>query len=406
MKSQKRCDLSKGIVDDPASNTVTFHLTAPDPDLLHKLTLPAAFAVPAATAFNARLPLPATGPYMIASYDAKRGARLVRNPRFHEWSAAAQPRGYPDEIIMRTGLSPDAQVRAVERGKADVLHGVPGPPSRVSELRRQYASRLQVNPAKGTVYVFLNTRLPPFDNLKVRQAVNYAVDRNRTVELQGGSDQMQPTCQVLPPNFDGYRRYCPYTIDPRPDGKYTGPDLAKARALVAASGTSGQAVTVWTTPGCCLDRYFVSVLQSLGYRARLKVIPKGNVNAYLSVLSDSRRKVQAGINAWFADYLSASNFFPVLLTCASYHPRSPENPNVAEFCDPHIDAEIARARSLQTSDPQAASQLWSKIDRDIVDQAPWVAVMNPRWIDFVSPRVGNYQFNPQWIALFDQLWVK
>jgi peptide/nickel transport system substrate-binding protein len=405
-KTPPNCDLSQGIVADPESNTVTFHLTAPDPDLLHKLTLPAAFAVPAGTPISARLPLPATGPYMIASYDPKHGARLVRNPRFHEWSAAAQPSGYPDEIVLRTGLSPDAQVSAVERGKADVLHGLPDPPSRVSVLRRQHASWLQVNPAKGTVYVFLNTRLPPFNNPKARQAVNYAVDRNRTVELQGGTDRMQPTCQVLPPNFDGYSRYCPYTNDPRADGKYTGPDLSKARALVAASGTSGQAVTVWTTPGCCLDRYFVSVLRSLGYRARLKVVPSGNPNSYLSVLSDSRRKVQAGITGWFADYLSPSNFFPQLLTCASYHPRSADNENVAGFCDPRIDDEIARSRSLQTTDPQAASQLWSKVDRDIVDQAPWVAVMNPRWIDFVSPRVGNFQFHPQWIALFDQLWVK
>jgi peptide/nickel transport system substrate-binding protein len=74
--------------------------------------------------------------------------------------------------------------------------------------------------------------------------------------------------------------------------------------------------------------------------------------------------------------------------------------------DPRIDAEIARARSLQTSDPQAASQLWSRIDRDIVDPAPWVTVMNPRWTDVVSRRVGNYQYNPQWRALLDQVWVK
>ena len=254
--------------------------------------------------------------------------------------------------------------------------------------------------------MWLNTRLPPFNNLKVRQAVNYAVDRNRTVELQGGPTQMQRTCQVLPPNFDGYRRYCPYTIDPRPDGKYTGPDLARAQALVAASGTSGQAVTVWGGGGCCLDRYFVSVLKSLGYRARFKLVPKGKVNAYFFNLGDSRRKIQATVNGWFSDYLSASNFFPVLFTCASFHPRSADNANVAEFCNPRIDAEIARARSLQTSDPEAASRLWSKIDRDVVDQAPVVAAMNVRSVDFVSARVRNYQYNPQWHALLDQIWVK
>jgi peptide/nickel transport system substrate-binding protein len=388
---------------DPASNTVTFHLTAPDPDLLHKLTLPAAFAVPAGTPLKPQLPLPATGPYMIASYDAKRGLRLVRNPRFHEWSAAAQPSGYPDEIVLRTVISTDARLHAVKRGTADVLHGAFVDPSLGSELRSQYASRLQANPLRLTLYVFLNTRLPPFDNVKARQAVSYAVDRNRMVELQG-NDQLQPTCQVLPPNFEGYRRYCPYTIDPRSDGKYTGPDLVKARALVAASGKGGQTVTLWTRPNFSpAAAYVVSVLQSLGYRARLKVYRRDD---YFSTIADSRRKIQAGTNAWFADYLSASNFVYPLLTCASYRPHSTENPNLAEFCDPRIDAEIARARSLQTSDPQAASQLWSTVDRDIVDQAPWVAFANARWFDLVSRRVGNYQFNPQWLALFDQIWVK
>src|SRR5262249_580230 len=119
-KSPKHCNLSQGIVADSASNTVTFHLTAPDPDFLHKLALPAPFAVPASTPLKARLPLPATGPYMIAS-QAKRRIRLVRNPRFHEWSAAAQPSGYPDEIVLSLADSPTAQLRAVTRGKVDLF---------------------------------------------------------------------------------------------------------------------------------------------------------------------------------------------------------------------------------------------------------------------------------------------
>jgi len=80
------------------------------------------------------------------------------------------------------------------------------------------------------------------------------------------------------------------------------------------------------------------------------------------------------------------------------------NLNLAEFCDPKIDAEIARARTMQTIDPPAATRLWSKIDRDIVDQAPWIFSDNPREADFVSRRVGNYQYSQSGILL-DQLWV-
>ena len=320
--------------------------------------------------------------------------------------AGGQPNGYPDEIVWKFGLSTEAQARAVERGDADLTYAVQFlQPARVAMLRTTYASQLHANPYPRTDYFFLNTRVPPFDDVRVRQAVNYAVDRNRMVELAGGSNLAQPTCQVLPPNFDGYRRYCPYTIDPSPDGKYTGPDLAKARQLVAASGTQGQPVTVLILPNFApRAAYIVSVLKSLGYKARLNVVK--TFEKYLPAIADSRRKPQAGGWAWIADYASASAFFSPLLSCSSFHPAASNNGNVAEFCDPVIDAQIDRARSLQTTDPQAASQLWRKIDHDVVDQAPWIFQDNPQEADFVSRRVHNYQWSPAYGPLLDQLWVR
>ncbi len=83
-----------------------------------------------------------------------------------------------------------------------------------------------------------------------------------------------------------------------------------------------------------------------------------------------------------------------------------QNSNFAEFCDSSIDAKVARARALQTTEPQAASELWARIDREITDQAPWVALYNTKSADFVSERVGNFQYNPQWGVLVDQLWVE
>ena len=118
IKTPKRCDLSRGIVTG-AGNTVRFHLTSPDPDFLDKLALPEAFAEPADTPLKVDKPLPATGPYMFASYDPNRGIRLVRNPYFREWAPAAQPSGYPDQIDLRLGGTADAHVTAVEHGKAD-----------------------------------------------------------------------------------------------------------------------------------------------------------------------------------------------------------------------------------------------------------------------------------------------
>jgi YVTN family beta-propeller protein len=414
-KHPQGCDLSKGIVADPATNTVTFHLVGPDEDFLDKLALPSADAIPTGTPLMARLPLPATGPYMFASADVKRGARLVRNPYFREWFPAAQPDGYPDEIVWRFNVAPSMQRLIVERGSADVAldagisdegKGKFPPAALFSTLRTRYASQLHLNPALQTFYVFLNTRLPPFNDVRVRQAVNYAVDRNRMDELRGGPELEHPSCQVLPPSLDGYQRYCPYTIRPSADGQYTGPDLAKARRLVAASGTKGEEVTVVGIAGIFQPHggnHLVSVLRTLGYKVRFKNFKR---SAYFAAISDSRSRIQAGIMGWLQDYPSAGNFFDAQLTCRSFIPGSSANQNYAEFCNRRIDAEIAGARSLQTTDPGAASRLWSKVDRDVVDQAPWLFIQNPLSLVLVSQRVGNYQYSPQWGPLLDLLWVR
>jgi YVTN family beta-propeller protein len=208
-----RCDLANGIVTDTSRNTIVIHLTHPDPDFLYKLALPNADAVPASTPLKAHLPLPATGPYEIARIGSTRDVvRLVRNPRFHLWSAAAQPNGFPDQIVERYGYTGESAVRAVERETADITSdGIDQTwtPALASSLRTRFSSRLYTTPTTNISAVWLNTRLPPFDDVRVRQALNYAVDRTHLIELAGGPNVAQVGCQMLMPNVEGYRPYCP-----------------------------------------------------------------------------------------------------------------------------------------------------------------------------------------------------
>jgi peptide/nickel transport system substrate-binding protein len=406
-----RCDLSAGIVTTPDSNTITFHLTEPDPDFLYKLALPIADAVPANTPLTARLPLPATGPYRVAHYDVKHSVvRLVRTPRFKLWSSEAQPAGFPATIIEKYGYTGPSAVQAVEDGKADTTANGPDQtwaPALAAALQTRYSSRIYKTPVPGTTVVWLNTRQAPFNDVRVRRALNYAVDRNHLVELAGGPETAQVGCQVLPPNTDGYERYCPYTVKPTDGGTYNGPDLDMARHLVAASGTKGDPVTVWfyNIPiGLRNGRYIVSVLRSLGYKARLKTVPH--------VGSTWRPNRQAGVGGWAADYPSASSFFSNF-TCRDYDLAHPdENVNTTGFCNKTIDAEIARARALQTTDPPAASSLWSTIDRQVTDQGVWVVIRSGIDSELISRRTGNYTYC--WLsgaigstsACLDQLWVR
>jgi YVTN family beta-propeller protein len=403
----KACSLSRGIVANDAARTVTFHLAAADPNFLYELALPFGYVLPAGTpAREARThPLPATGPYVIASFHPQRAVEFVRNTSFHEWSKAAQPDGYPDRILFEMVESADRAVNDVVNGRADAFGSIGGNPStrELTTLRTRFASQVHSNTYQRIFALFLNTRVPPFDSLDARRALNYAADRAAATRVAGGPEVAEGTCQIIPPNFPGYRPYCPYSAGLSAEGSWKAPDLDKARALVAASGTSGMKVTFWAwAPQASLGGYAVRLLRSLGYRASLKVLSR---TRYFSVADDPHTKAQIGFLAWTSDYPAPSGFFDELLTCASFVP-GPGNANAAGFCDARVDREIARAKAAQWRNPSVARRLWQRAERDTVNEAPWVPLVSPKIVDVVSKRVGNYQYNPMWQMLIDQLWVR
>jgi peptide/nickel transport system substrate-binding protein len=403
------CDLDRGIVTDDDAGTITFHLTAPDPQFLYKLAFSWAYAVPRGTPDHqiSAAQLPATGPYRTKSLVPGRTWILVRNPRFRQWSQLAQPGGYPDRIVLRLDTGSGQAVADVEHRRGEVL--LSPPPGSLGQLATHYTSQLHSGPLAATFALTLNTRTAPFDRLAARQAVNDAVDRNVVVALNGGPLAAQPTCQVLPPTLPGYRPYCPYTIQPDQGGTWTEANLSLARRLVRASGTRGDRVTLIYSnqgapfPSPATARYVVSVLDQLGYRASLRVT---SPDAYFGQLGDSRQRAQAGFFSWYQDFPVPSDFIDPLLSCGSFLPASPANVNTAEFCDPRIDAQARQALALQPGDPVAADARWAAVDRQIVNRAPWVPLYNPRALTVLSARVGNYQFHPYWNLLIDQLWVR
>jgi len=404
------CDLSAGVVADDAAGTVAFHLVEPDPEFLYKLALNPAFALPPGVPdrLGDDQSLPATGPYMIETISESR-ITLVRNPRFREWSAAAQPDGNPDRIEFEYRSDPDSLVDEVAAGRADYLFFSP-PPNRLPELLTRYAGQVHQHTGPETDYLSLNTRLPPFDDPRVRRALNLAVDREKVATALRGPQGATITCQVLPPNFPGYRPYCPFTRDPSASGRWTGPDVEAARKLVEASGTAGTPVTLFTmdAPGkgwVEAGRLAVAALKDLGYRAQLQIF-SGPIDRYFGLLFDSRKGVQVGLAGWGPDYPSAAAFIDIALRCDAFLPGNPHNLNSAEFCDRKVDALIDRALAAETTSPDRAGRLWAEVDRAITDRAPWVPLVNPIGVDFLSARVGGYQYHPQWWVLLGQLWVR
>ena len=406
LKTPANCTLEGGVTADDQARTITFHLTQPDSEFMYKLATPFAAILPASTPGQdlGAKPAPGTGPYMIQSYDPNRQMKIVRNPHFKQWSAEAQPDGYVDAIDYDYGLDDEAAVTAVANGQADWMFD-PIPADRLGEVGSKYAKQVHIEPLFAMFYVSMNTNLAPFNDVKVRQAVNFAIDRRATVNFYGGPRLAAPTCQVLPPGFPGYQPFCQYTKDP---GKsWSAPDLARAKQLMQQSGVKpGQQVTLVTSDRAvsrAIGVYLQSVLKELGFDASVKSL---SPNIQFTYIQNTNNKVQISLTDWYQDYPAPSDFLYVLLGCANFHPGSDSSINIAGFCNQAIEAQMKQALKTAVADQPAANEMWAKIDEEVMEQAPLAPLFTPKHLDFVSKRLGNYTYSDQLHMIFSKAWVQ
>ncbi len=240
-KRPKRCDLSQGVVTDDDAGTVTIRLRAPDPEFLYKLALPyAASSRPAhrrrATgrcSAPARTGSPSTSP--------KRRVRLVRNRHFREWSKAAQPEGFPNEILIEMAGTDDANVTAVQRGRADWLWSFRL--DRLQEARTRFAAQFHLSPRLFTLCAEAQHEAAALRRRARPPSGGVCVRPRAPCRLRG-----QQRCGHVPAvasERSRLRSLLPATpCTPTRGGAWTAPDLERARRLVAESGTQGMRVDV------------------------------------------------------------------------------------------------------------------------------------------------------------------
>lgn len=395
----ERCDLSTGILTNDAANTVTFNLSQPDQDFVYKLAHQAAYPVPEGVPMNELLhgAFPGTGPYVVSAM-TENELRLKRNPRFQVWDAAVRPDGYPDEIVF-TVVEDDAQrVAMVENGDADYTSyrgETRTSPELFARIKTQYADRWHVG-VDGTIFVTMNASVPPFENADARRAVNFALDRAHMADLFGGPPDAAVTCQLLPPGWPGYQPYCPYTLDSDEGGHWKARDLEQAQRLVDLSGTRGAQVVVGPTFPIFADQlvYLKEVLEELDYQVSIDA--ESDVEKLIETWATGRTQIT--LSGWAPDYVAPSTFLG-MFTCGG------DWASIINYCDADFDAAFDHALDLQATDPAAALAEWAALDRSGVKLA-LLAPMYNAGADFVSARVGNYQFSPAYEILFDQMWVQ
>jgi peptide/nickel transport system substrate-binding protein len=332
--SAQACDLSSGIVTDDEAGSIVFNLRAAVADFPYQLALPSLSILPGKTPVENQgmKPIPGTGPYRITTVTGNPNGQgtsvilLERNPHFVA-RGLAQPDGYPDRIEFRMGGEREQHLEAVMEGQEDLSQDfVPTGRFDVDTLATELPAQVHLFDMPWNAFFALNTTVPPFDNVLARQAISYAIDRKKMARATDGL-LGDISCQLLPKNTVGYVPNCPYTKNPGPTQTWSGPDIEKARALVAQSGTTGQRVTVWIQEGDTFGAFqraargpiIADALNKIGYLATVRVWP----GDYFEGFINPKNRIQIALTGWISDYPAASNFVLPLATCpATRGPRS------------------------------------------------------------------------------------
>jgi peptide/nickel transport system substrate-binding protein len=352
-----------GIETDDGSGEITIRLTEPDGTFSYALAMNFAGIVPGDTPFEnlTKDPPPGVGPYKITESVPNRQFVLEKNGRFN---LPGFPKGRLDKITTVITKSRARVAQDVISGELDYMFDAP-PPDIKPEVKAKYSDRYEEHTTNSTYYIFMNTRVAPFDKKEVREAVNYGIDKPALARLFAG--ELAPGCSFLPPRMPGYDRAL--DIEDCPWGNPNeSPDLERARQIIADAGAAGQKVTVW---GDTLDpddeaaEAYADMLNKMGLDAKPEILDAG---VYFQTIGNAKTEAQTGVNNWFQDFPHPRNFF-FLVDGKSIQPTNNQNPGNVD--DPEITSGIAELSKEPELTDEVADR-WGELNKQLVEEA-WIA---------------------------------
>jgi len=376
MVAGKTTQLSGMTVIDPY--TLKIELSRPDATFLHVMAINFAFAVPKEEIEKygqdfGKHPV-GTGAFKMKEWKLGQHVVYERNPDYYKT-------GLPrlDKIVFEVGQEPTVALLRLQRGEVDIL-GDGIPPARFLQVKNdpQNADLIIEGGQLHTGYVSMNVRIKPFDNKKVRQAVNMAINKQRICKII--NNRAVPANQPLPPAMPGYdKNYKGYAFDP-----------AKAKALMAEAGfPDGFTTELYannTDPNPRIAQAIQRDLAEIGIKAEIKTLAQSTVIA-AGGEEDQAPMIWSGGMAWIADFPDPSNFYGPILGCGG---AVKGGWNWAWYCNDKLDALAAKADAM--SDPAMKDEredLWRSIFIQLMDDAPWAPVFNEQRFTMRAARLGG-----------------
>ena len=392
----KSTNISGITVNSPTS--ITFKLSRPDATFLHVMAINFASVVPKEDAEKfgpdfGKNPV-GSGAFKFTSWALGQKLTLDKNADYYR-------EGLPklDQINFEVGVDPTVALQRLKNNEVDVLGDSIPAANYIAEKENSDNEGLIIEGGQlQTGYVTLNVKIKPLNNVKVRQAVNHAIDKARIVQILNG--RADAANQPLPPSMPGY------------DTGYKGfaYDVAKAKALLAEAGlANGFSTELWTSntdPNPRIAQSIQEDLAKVGIKAAIKSLAQANVIEAGG--SGKAPMVWSGGMAWIADFPDPSNFWGPILGCGG---AVPGGWNWSQYCNKTLDAEAVKADAM--TDPAKADErqkLWGSVFTKAMDEAPWVPIFNEKRITMKSSRLGgddSLYIDPVHIPVnYDHIFIK
>ncbi|WP_293306403.1 ABC transporter substrate-binding protein [Mycolicibacterium sp.] len=373
-----KADTISGIVTDDNTGDITITLEKPNGTFTNVLGLMFAAPVPPTTPLDKEAtnnPPPSSGPFVITKVDAPNSLTMERNPNFKtvkDAGATEVADASVDKIVVTQNKNNSAQVTGIEQNTIDYMNDPPDA-DRLPEVKAKFSDRFRFEDSINTYYFWMNNQQAPFNDVKVRQAINYAIDPEALNRVFGG--RLHATQQILPPGMPGYDEY----------KLYPGPDMDKAKALLAEANPADKDITVWTDDEPDRKRigqYYQDLLKELGFNAQLKVI---SGDTYFQTIGNlSTPDLDTGFADWFQDFPHPDDFFRPLLNGANILPTNNNNYSQAK-----IEANDAMQDELvQQQLTDEVKKQYAELDKAYMEQAVWAPYGNEQFTTFLSDRLN------------------